>query len=101
MNRFTIRRAVLVVTSAASLALPVHADDGALESARQLYETCHWSQAFEAFAHLADNGNVEAARIASLMFRHGPALFNTSFSVPATRVARWQTAAATTLQASR
>lgn len=89
MNGVLPHRRILAALAAAALALPAHADDALRERARQLYEDCHWQQAFEAYARLAEAGDVEAARIASLMARHGVMLYGTRFPASADQVERW------------
>ena len=50
------------------------------EAALAEYERNHWPQAYEALTRLADQGHPEAARIALLMRRYGPALYGREFS---------------------
>ena len=58
--------------------------------ARAEYEVGHYEAAFAAFAALADEGQCDAARIASQMARLGRALYPVSFQVDAERLQRWQ-----------
>jgi hypothetical protein len=60
-----------------------------LELATVDYERGHWPEAFAAFATLADLGEAEAARIAVLMWRFGPALYRTEFSASPDQIQRW------------
>jgi hypothetical protein len=60
-----------------------------LDAARLAYEECHWMEAFDAFATLADSGQPEAARVAVLMWRQGPTLYRTAFRADADAVRRW------------
>ncbi len=57
--------------------------------AMQHYETNHWPQAYAALAALADQGHPEAQRISLLMWRHGVALYGTSFSATAAQRQQW------------
>lgn len=52
------------------------------EAALAEYERNHWPQAYEALTRLADEGHPEAARIALLMRRYGPALYGREFGAP-------------------
>ncbi|MBL8325691.1 MAG: hypothetical protein JNJ89_12120 [Rubrivivax sp.] len=105
MTHFTIRVAIrhtgLALASAICLALPAQAQPEEFRRALQAYEDCHWPQAFEGFARLADAGDAEAARIAALMARHGPALYGRAFEVQPPRLARWRDAAVVALLAAR
>ena len=60
-------------------------------------EQCHWPQAFERFAALADTGHPEAARIALLMQAHGARLFGGRHGAPIDRRVRWLDLAAASL----
>lgn len=64
------------------------------DAAMKAYERCHWDEAFEAFATLADRGDGEAARVALLMLRHGQALYRRDFAVTAERRGAWLAALA-------
>lgn len=57
--------------------------------AMDAYERCHWNDAFEACATLADRGDGEAARAALLMLRHGQALYRRDFAVTSERRGAW------------
>ncbi|MBI3154624.1 MAG: hypothetical protein HYZ20_04375 [Burkholderiales bacterium] len=86
----------VLVSFAASLAAA--AQDGpppapaSIDAAMEAYEHCHWDEAFEAVAALADRGDGEAARVALLMLRHGQALYRREFAVTADRRAAWLSA---------
>ena len=69
--------------------------DGAVtfEAAQAAYERNQWPQAYAAFAHLADDGHGEAARIALQMWRHGPRLFGQCFQAAPARRDAWRRAA--------
>lgn len=58
------------------------------------YERNHWHEAFAGFCMLADRGEPEAARIAVLMWRHGPLLYRTSFVARPEQLQRWTQLAA-------
>ena len=60
-------------------------------------EQCHWPQAFERFAALADTGHPEAARLALLMQAHGARLFGGRHGAPPDRRVRWLDLAAASL----
>jgi hypothetical protein len=59
------------------------------EAAMEAYERNHWLEAFTALARLADHGHAEAARIASLMQRHGTALYGMHFATAPGQLQRW------------
>jgi hypothetical protein len=58
-------------------------------AARDAYEIGHHRVAFEAFAQLADEGHCEAARIATLMLRHGRPVHAEHFAASPKRLGRW------------
>lgn len=95
MMNFLQIRVLLALCCAAALALPARADDSAFDAALQLYERNHWPAAFTALSRLADAGDAEAARVATLMWRHGPALYGSTFTPSAEQVGRWWAARAT------
>ena len=82
---------VLVLFAGAASAQPTRpADAGeSFDNAMQAYERNHWQAAYAGFAALADAGDPEAARIATQMWRHGPALYRTSFEAKAQQLERW------------
>lgn len=93
-------RFLLITLLAASLAVaqPLQAQTGDFDAAMTQYERGHHAQAFAQFAHLADAGHPEAARIAWLMQRHGERLYGQRFeATPWQQLAwawRWQCGAA-------
>ena len=98
MNSTPIALAAIVSALIAGTASAQTADtDGPkrLDDAQLAYENCHWQEAFAAFAALADHGQPEAARIAVLMQRHGPALYHITFLADAEKVRRWSLLATT------
>lgn len=60
-----------------------------LELAATEYERGHWREAFAGFSKLADRGEAEPARIAVLMWRHGPMLYYINFSASPEQLRRW------------
>jgi len=72
---------------------PVAAD--AIDRAHGAYDEGRWEAAYRNFAALADGGDVEAARIAWLMHRHGPALYRTALPASDAQRVRWQQISAT------
>lgn len=58
------------------------------------YEHGHWREAFAAFAALADRCETEPARIAVLMWRHGPMLYRAEFDASREQIQRWAQLAA-------
>lgn len=68
--------------------------NAALERAREDYEQGRWEAAYAAFAALADLGDGEAARVAWLMHRHGPALYQAALPASEAQRARWRLASA-------
>ena len=59
------------------------------DEAMSLYEQCKWTPAFEQLVNLADGGHAEAARVALLMSRNGPALYGTQFGTNASQRKHW------------
>lgn len=79
-------------TTAAAAQPGVPAADS--DAAMRAYEVNHWPQAYAAFAALADQGHAEAARVALLMRRHGPALYGQRFAADDRQVELWSRQAA-------
>ena len=63
-----------------------------MDAAMDAYERGHWDEAYRAFGALADAGDGEAARIALLMQRHGPALYARDFAASPMQRAAWRAA---------
>lgn len=59
------------------------------DQAMSLYERCEWAPAFEQLVNLAEGGHAEAARVALLMSRYGPALYGAQFGTSAWQRERW------------
>lgn len=82
-------------------AAPASADaasaEAAFNDAMAQYSDCRWADAYSRFAVLAEQGHAEAARIALLMLRHGPALYRHEWSGSPAQVTRWATLAARSL----
>lgn len=96
--------AALAVAGAAVWAQPVDARSiraDAFDDALAQYETCHWPQAYAAFARLADAGDARAARVALLMHAHGPRLFAQAFEVKAVRLEHWRDLGASGLRVAK
>ena len=74
-------------------AQPAAAAAPVFERAMADYEQQRFASAFDALASLADAGHRDAARIALLMFAHGPRLYGQRFDAEAARRARWVDAA--------
>jgi hypothetical protein len=49
----------------------------------------HWSAAYGRFANLADQGDVEAARIALLMLRYGAQMYGVQWSASQPQIELW------------
>lgn len=64
------------------------------EAAMTQYEQCRWPQAYAQLAALADASHPQAARVALLMSRFGPALYGTRLEASAQQRQRWLAAAA-------
>lgn len=62
----------------------------ARETAQRHYELGKHREAFDAYAHLADSGDPEAARIALLMVRHADRLYDGRPAATAAQVKRWR-----------
>ena len=59
------------------------------DEAMSLYEQCQWTPAFEQLVNLANGGHAEAARVALMMSRYGPALYGSQFATNAWQRERW------------
>ena len=79
--------AVIVVIG--SPAAGVGADPARHHAAFQAYQAGRWADAWPALGALADQGDVEAARLASLMARQGPRLFGRAFEASPERQQAW------------
>ena len=64
-------------------------DDERFVRAVAAYDASQWPQAFAEFAELAGRGHADAARIAALMWRLGPALYRLSFRAGEEQLNRW------------
>ena len=53
------------------------------------YQLGRWSGAYGRFAHLADMGHPDSARIALFMLRYGPRLYATQWSASPTQIEDW------------
>lgn len=82
--------AATVATALVAAAGAASAEADRLEQARAEYEVGHYATAFATFAVLADEGQCEAARIATEMARFGRTLYPVAFTVDAERLQRWQ-----------
>ena len=58
------------------------------------YQQGRWSSAYGRFAHLADMGHPDSARIALFMLRYGPRLYGTPWSASPAQIEDWSMAAA-------
>jgi hypothetical protein len=87
----TFATIVLALLAGTATAQPAQTPDAiqAFDVALLAYERNQWPEAFSALVRLADRGHPEAARMALQMWRHGPKLYQTSFSASATQVERW------------
>ena len=65
------------------------AQDPAFVQAVQDHQAGHWSSAYARFFVLANSGNVEAARIALFMHRHGKLLYNSDWAASEDDLALW------------
>lgn len=93
-----------------ALLLGSHAAAAASESAQQaalfaeasgLYREGRWSGAYGRFARLADQGQIEAARIALHMLRMGPTLYGSDWGASQPQIDLWSRLAATPLPGMR
>jgi hypothetical protein len=60
-----------------------------LNQASTLYREGRWSGAYGRFAALADQGHLEAARIAMHMLRMGPVLYGTDWGASQPQIDLW------------
>lgn len=82
-------RCIAAVMLAAGTMAVAHADEIALDAARDDYEIGHYQRAFDRLAEMADGGHCEGARLAREMARHGPRLYAMRFEVATQRLAKW------------
>ncbi len=64
--------------------------DPAFEDAMLAYEHNHWALSFGRLVVLADQGHVEARRIALQMHHHGPRLYGMVFELAPDRRSAWR-----------
>ena len=76
---------------AAALAAPACAAtvEDPFVAAMRLYHDDRYAAAYGRLADLADSGHAEAARVALLMLRHGPALYRSHWSATREQVQHW------------
>lgn len=65
------------------------AADPGFDHAVRDYQAGRWSSAYGQFMVLANNGNVEAARIALFMHRHGKLLYGADWAASEEDLALW------------
>lgn len=82
--------ATAIATALVAAAGVAAAESDRLERARAEYEVGHYETAFATFAALADEGQCEAARIATDMAHFGRTLYPVAFTVDTERLQRWQ-----------
>ena len=89
------RAAAALTLGLAAVAAPAEtADDRQrFQQAQELYREGRFSAAFGRFAHLANRGHPDAARIAIAMLRYGPALYGTQWSASDWQLREWSSAA--------
>jgi hypothetical protein len=68
---------------------PAPSAASSFDRAMDAYTQEHYVEAFGALSRLADEGHVDAARMALLMHQHGPRLFGHRFDIYPARRARW------------
>lgn len=93
-NLFSALAMATVAGVAAAQEIGLTATPALLALAATEYEHGHWRQAFAAFATLADRCEAEPARIAVLMWRHGPMLYRAEFNASLEQIHRWAQLAA-------
>lgn len=89
LKLFSVALAVGLICAAL---LPSAQADGVETSFSQAMAQCrqgHWSAAYGRFASLADQGDVEAARIALLMLRYGPQMYGVQWSASQPQIELW------------
>lgn len=80
---------IILMNNARAESGTVDVTDVGFAQAMSDYEDNRWQQAFDQFASMADQGNGQAARMAWLMWRHGPELFDRGFFATAMQRQRW------------
>jgi hypothetical protein len=98
MNTNTALRRLALCVALAALSGAALAQAGvdrqaAFERAMADYDRQHFSAAYQALWALADQGHVEAARIALLMAAHGQRLYGMRFAIGPVQRERWLAAA--------
>ena len=76
LRKFVRTVCVAVLALAATTSAIAATDDEGFAAALQLYHDGHYSAAYGRLVALADRRHVDAARIALLMVRFGPQLYN-------------------------
>jgi hypothetical protein len=71
-------------------ALAVSTVAARFEQGRLHYENAHYRQSWAVFAQLADEGCVEAARIALQMRQWSPQMYGTTFTAGPKQLERWR-----------
>lgn len=92
--------AAIVLASIAFAAGPAAAaPTPAFDEAMQHYQDGRWAAAYGRFSALADGGDIESARIALLMLRHGERLYGSKWSATQEQIRRWSVLAIQALPA--
>jgi hypothetical protein len=81
--------ALPMVSCAARAAGDSDRAESQFSEASALYREGRWSGAYGRFAHLADQGHAEAARIAMHMLRMGPTLYQTEWGASQPQIDNW------------
>lgn len=85
--------------AAATPPAPAAGADAAFSEAMEQYRDGRWSAAYGRFARLADQGHVEASRVALLMFRHGAKLYGAEWGASQPQIDLWTRLALIPMQA--
>lgn len=90
-NRNSMLKTMACASLAALLALPAGAASGdeRFVAAMHLYHEARYAAAYGRLIELADGGHAEAARVALLMLRHGPALYRSEWSATPQQIQHW------------
>lgn len=89
LRKFVRTLCIAGLAVAATTSAIAAGDDERFVAALQLYHDGHYSAAYGRLVALADGGHADAARIALLMVRFGPQLYDGQWSASASQIELW------------
>ncbi len=85
----SIMAAGLFSTAVQAATLDAAKAEGVFTEAMSQYKRGQWSGAYGRFAALADQGHLEAARIALFMLSHGAAMYGSEWGASQVQINQW------------